>query len=159
MADRTKARVDSAERVVCASPRDVYAALTDPQRLAQWLPPDGMRCRIDVFEPRAGGRYRMMLQYLAPPPGGAKTTADADVVAGRFVELVPGERVVQEVAFASDDPAFAGTMTMTWTLTPVAGGTRVWIRCENVPPGIRKEDHDAGLASSLAHLDAHLAAG
>jgi hypothetical protein len=38
---------------------------------------------------------------------------------------VPNERVVQQVVFESDDPAFAGTMTMSWSLAPAAGGTVV----------------------------------
>jgi hypothetical protein len=64
--------------------------------------------------------------------------------------------VVQAVGFVSDDPDFAGTMTMTWEVTPVDGGSRVDIRAEDVPAGISAEDHAAGLASSLANLAAYL---
>jgi hypothetical protein len=56
------------------------------------------------------------------------------------------------VEFESDDPAFAGTMKMTWSLAPVAEGTEVTVVCENVPNGIRKEDHDTGLRSTLENL-------
>ena len=63
---------------------------------------------------------------------------------------------MQAVDFESDDPAFAGTMTMTWTLTADAGGTRVDITAADVPSGISAEDHAAGLASSLANLALHL---
>ena len=70
--------------------------------------------------------------------------------------LVPGVRVVQAVDFVSDDPAYAGTMTMTWEVTAVEAGTRVDIRADDVPPGISAEDHAAGLASSLANLAAYL---
>jgi uncharacterized protein YndB with AHSA1/START domain len=68
--------------------------------------------------------------------------------------LVPDERIVQLVEFESADPAFAGTMKMTWTLTPVPGGTEVAICCENVPEGVREEDHAAGMKSTLANLAA-----
>ena len=47
----------------------------------------------------------------------------------------------QAFAFESDDPALAGTMTMTWELTPAVGGTAVEVVAENVPAGISKEDH------------------
>lgn len=120
-----------------------------------WLPPAGMRGRMHEFDPRPGGRYQMSLVYESPDraaPG--KTTEDADVVEGRFVELVPSERVVQGVTFDSDDPAFAGVMTMHWILTPAGDGTDVSVRAEDVPVGIRKEDHDAGLRSSLENLAA-----
>jgi hypothetical protein len=69
---------------------------------------------------------------------------------------VPGARVVQAVDFVSDDPAFAGTMTMTWQLSAVAEGTRVEVRAEDVPTGISAEDHAAGMASSLANLAEYL---
>ncbi|MDG4769316.1 SRPBCC domain-containing protein [Solwaraspora sp. WMMD792] len=76
-----------------------------------------------------------------------------DAVDGaRFVDIVPGVRVVQAVDFVADDPAYAGTMTMTWEATAVDGGTRVAIRAEDVPAGISAADHAAGLASSLANL-------
>ena len=84
--------------------------------------------------------------------GDGKSTADSDVVEARFVELVPDVRVVQAVEFVSDDPAFAGTMTMTWSLEPVDGGTLVTIRADDVPPGISAEDHAAGMAASLRNL-------
>lgn len=122
-----------------------------------WLPPEGLSGRLEAFEPRAGGIYRMVLTYESADhatPG--KTTEHADVVQGRFVELVPDEKIVQQAEFESDDPAFAGTMTMTWSLVPTPRGTEVTIRCEDVPEGIRKEDHDAGLRSTLSNLAAFL---
>src|SRR5205807_9579919 len=57
--------------------------------------------------------------------------------------------VVQAVDFVSDDPAYAGTMTLTWAVIAVEAGTRVDIVAEDVPDGISAEDHAAGLASSL----------
>jgi hypothetical protein len=63
---------------------------------------------------------------------------------------------VQAVEFVSDDPAYAGTMTVTWEMTAVEGGTRVDIVADNVPDGIAADDHAAGLASSLANLAEYL---
>ena len=68
----------------------------------------------------------------------------------------PTRGVVQAVDFVSDDPAYAGTMTMTWAVTAVPGGTRVDFTADDVPDGISAEDHAAGLASSLANLAAYL---
>ena len=56
-------------------------------------------------------------------------------------------RVVQAVDFFSNDPAFAGTMIMTWEVTAVDGGTRVDVTAHDVPDGISAEDHAVGLAS------------
>ena len=149
-------RTDTASRVLPASPDRVYAALIDPDALTAWLPPEGMSGRIERFDPRPGGAYRMALTYADAPAAPGKATADSDVVEARFVDLVPGVRIVQAVDFVSDDPIYAGTMTMTWELSGVEGGTRVDIRAENVPPGISVEDHAAGLASSLANLAGYL---
>ena len=149
-------RTDTASRVVDAPAERVYAALVDPDALVRWLPPAGMTGSFERFDPRPGGGYRMVLHYGEADAARGKTDAGTDVVEARFVELAPGERVVQAIDFVSEDPAFAGTMTMTWSLAPAAGGTRVEIRATGVPRGISAADHAVGLASSLANLAAHL---
>ena len=98
----------------------------------------------------------MVLTHDDASTAPGKATADSDIVEAQFVDIVPGVRVVWAVDFVADDPAYAGTMTMTWTVSPTDDGTRVDIRAENVPSGISAGDHAAGLASSLAHLAAHL---
>ena len=100
----------SVSRVIKASPRTIYQALLDPQAVAAWRAPAGMKARVDAFEPREGGAFQMTLQYLEPDHAvRGKTSEHADVVRGRFVELVPEERVVEAVVFEYDDPEFAGT--------------------------------------------------
>jgi hypothetical protein len=98
----------------------------------------------------------MVLTYADANSGKAKTISDTDVVETRFIDLVPGVRVVQAVDFTSNDAAFAGTMTMTWEVSAVNGGPRVDVTAENVPDGISAEDHAAGLTSSLAKLAMYL---
>lgn len=62
---------------------------------------------------------------------------------------------VRAADFESDDPAFAGTMTMTWTVEAVDGRIRVDITAADVPSGISEADHADALRSSLANLAAH----
>ena len=145
-------RTDTASRLVKASPGAIYNAFVDPAALARWLPPKGMRAKIERFEPRPGGSYRMVLTYDDPAGAPGKASVDSDIVEGRFVALEPRERIVWKVGFVSDNPAFAGTMTMSWRFKEVRDGTEVTILCENVPAGIGKEDHDAGLRSTLENL-------
>jgi uncharacterized protein YndB with AHSA1/START domain len=145
--------------VIAAPPGHVYAALIDPDALAAWLPPAGMSGKFERFDARPGGSYRFVLTYDDATTGGGKATADSDIVEARFIEIVPGVRVVQAVNFVADDPSFAGTMTMTWEITATGSGTRVDIRAEQVPSGISAEDHAVGLASSLANLAAHVERG
>ena len=149
-------RTDRASRVIAASPERVWAALVDPGALTAWLPPGGMTGRFERFDARPGGSYRLVLTYADASGAPGKATAESDIVEARFVDIVPGERVVQAVDFVSDDPAYAGTMTMTWAVTADGAGTRVDIVAEDVPDGISAEDHAAGLASSLTNLAAYV---
>ena len=138
--------------MVAAPPERIYAAFVDPDALVAWLAPEGMAARFERFDPRPGGSYRLVLTYADASGGQGKAGAGSDIVEARFVEVVPNERVVQAVDFVSSDPAFAGTMTMTWAVTAVDGGTRVDITADDVPDGISAEDHQVGLRSSLANL-------
>ncbi|MCT9093248.1 SRPBCC family protein [Streptomyces sp. ASQP_92] len=151
-------RTDRASRVIAVPAEAVYRALLDREALESWLPPDGMGGRIERWDPRPGGGFRMVLTYLDPTGSPGKASAATDVVEVAFAALVPGERMVQRAEFASDDPSYAGIMTMTWNLTTTAAGTEVTVTAEDVPPGIDQAVHEAGIASSLAHLASYLEA-
>ncbi|BAV67025.1 SRPBCC domain-containing protein [Sphingobium cloacae] len=146
-------RTDRASRFIRATPKRVYQALTDPGQFAHWIAPEGARATIDRFEPEPDGALQITLTF-DPRSGSAKTTANTDVVKGRFLTLDRGRCVKQAFEFESTDPAFAGTMTMTWRLALALGGTTVEVTAEDVPPGISAADHHAGMASSLANLAA-----
>jgi uncharacterized protein YndB with AHSA1/START domain len=148
-------RVDSASRVIEASAADIYRAYVDPNALLQWLPPAAMTGRIETFDPRERGEHRIVLTYAGANQAAAgKTTRGADVVHGRFLELVPDRRIVQSVCFESVDPRFAGEMNLTWQLNQAPEGTMVVITAENVPDGIAGADHEAGFAATLDNLAA-----
>ena len=151
-------RTDRVSRLIPAIAADVYRALTDAAAVAVWLPPTNMKADILAFEPRPGGAFHMDLIYVDPGSGAqGKSGADFDAVRGCFVRLRPDTEVVQSFSFDSDDPAFAGTMTMTWSLRPEGDDTQVTITCTGVPEGIKAEDHEAGMNSSLDNLAAFLA--
>ncbi|MTH55558.1 ATPase [Bacillus mangrovi] len=147
-------RIDTASRIIMALPQTIYQSFLKSENLVSWLPPKGMSGHIETFDPREGGGYRMTLIYEIEHSNSGKTTANTDVVQAKFLEFVPDKRIVQSVTFNSDDPAFSGEMIQKWLLEPEpsSGGTTVTIVCENVPKGIRKEDHDIGLRSTLENL-------
>jgi uncharacterized protein YndB with AHSA1/START domain len=147
------ARTDRASLEIHASAEELYAAFADPAKLMKWLPPASMTGRALEYDFREGGLYRIALTYDdAAPADVGKTEDRTDVSTGRFLSLQPARRIVQSVEFESEDAAFAGEMTMTWSFEPTSQGTIVTVTAENVPPGIRKEDHDEGLRSSLENL-------
>lgn len=152
-------RMDTANRVIQAEPQALYRAFADGDTLMQWLPPGGMQGRALEYDFREGGRYRIELRYVGDGEAAGKSSARSDISHGRFEELVEGERIRQTVRFESDDPAFHGEMTMTWTFAPEANGTRVTVTAEHVPPGITPEDHAQGLNASLDNLAAFVQPG
>lgn len=138
-------------RHVNAPPSAVYPALVDAKSIVRWRVPDGMHGEVHEFEPREGGRFRVSLTYVAPGDTG-KSSAHTDTYHGRFVTLVPDERVVEQFEFETADPALRGTMTMTTTLTPADGGTDVAIRQDGIPDGVPVADNDTGTRMALANL-------
>jgi uncharacterized protein YndB with AHSA1/START domain len=131
----------------------VYRALVDPKAIATWMVPTGMTSQVHAFEGREGGRFRISLTYNAPT-GLGKTTAHTDTFHGRFVKLVPNERVVEVVEFETADPALRGEMTLTITLADADGGTEVLAVHDGLPRGLSTADNQAGWESSLAKLAA-----
>lgn len=146
-------RIDSASRVILAPPRTLFRAFIDAETMASWRAPDGMAARIVAFDPRVGGGYRMVLGYEGSEAlGQGKTRPGEDEIDVRFVELLAHERIIEDVTFISDDPAFAGTMTLTTLFQPDRDGTKVTFQATGVPPGITAEDHRQGMAASLRNL-------
>jgi uncharacterized protein YndB with AHSA1/START domain len=87
----------------------VYGAFASPDLLAAWWGPDGFTNTFEVFEFKVGGKWRFVMHG---PDG--KDYQNESV----FAELEPGSKVVIEHVCA---PWF----TLTVSMAPVAGGTRV----------------------------------
>jgi uncharacterized protein YndB with AHSA1/START domain len=140
-------------RVITARPEELYGAFMDPDALIAWLPPAEMTGELHEFDARVGGGYRMSLFH--PPHERifrGKTSEREDRLSVRSVELVPPRRIVEAVNFDTTDPAFLGEMTIVVTFEEVSGGTEVTFLCENLPPGLRPEDNEAGTQLSLEQL-------
>ena len=147
-------------RIIRATRSAVYKACLDPEAIAAWRVPDNMKAQVHAFDAREGGTHRMSLTYQDPQqsPGG-KTSEDTDTFQGRFVELVPDEKIVEVIAFESRDSGFAGEMKMTTLLADADGGTEVTMLCQDLPPGIRPEDNEEGTRQALHKLAGLLAKG
>lgn len=149
-------RFDSATRLIAATPEAVYRAFAEPGAMERWIPPSNMTGEMLRFDFREGGSYRMRLTYAEPRQVRGKSSEDSDEVEVRLTKLDDGRRIEWEVTFESEDPAFSGIMRMIWTFESEGDGTLVTVRAENVPDGIRPEDHEAGMNSSLKNLAAFL---
>lgn len=149
-AKRASTRVS---KIIKAPRKAVYQACLDPEAVATWRVPDGMKGHMHVFDAREGGTFRMSLTYQEREhsPAG-KTSEDTDTFHGRFVELVPDEKIVEAITFESSDPGFAGKMTITTSFADTDDGTEITILCQDIPAGIRPEDNEMGCRSSLQNL-------
>lgn len=59
-------------------PMTVHGALLDRESLEAWLPPDGVRGRVERWDPRPGGGCRMVLTYLDPVDSPGRTSLHLD---------------------------------------------------------------------------------
>jgi uncharacterized protein YndB with AHSA1/START domain len=141
------------------APREaVYRALLDPHAIAKWKVPDGMTCHVHAFDPREGGSLRISLTYDASTSAG-KTSLHTDTYRGRFIALVPNERVVEVDEFETDDPALQGQMTISIELADAEGGTDLLASHEGLPRGVSPADNELGWRMALAKLAALVETG
>jgi uncharacterized protein YndB with AHSA1/START domain len=129
----------------------VYKSLIDAGAIAKWKVPTGMTCQVHEFEGREGGAFRISLTY-DEQTGTGKTTAQTDTYRGRFVTLVPNERVLEVDEFETANPALRGEMTITITLSDADGGTNVLAVHDGLPPGLSASDNEAGWRMALDKL-------
>lgn len=136
----------------------VYRALLDARAVQRWMVPAGMTSQVHEFDPNEGGAFRISLSYDTPTAAG-KTTPQTDTFHGRFVSLVPCERVVEVVEFEATAPALRGEMTITIKLSDADGGTELLAIHDRLPPGLSATDNETGWRMSLAKLAALVEAG
>ena len=129
-------------RVLRAPPERVYRAFLDAEALAKWLPPDGFTCKVHSLEARVGGSYRMSFRNFS--------TGNGHSFGGKFLELVPNERVRHTDEF--EDANLPGTMLTTIVLKKVLCGTDLEITQEGIPDPIPPEMCHLGWQESLALL-------
>lgn len=105
------------ERVITidASPETVFRLLTDPARYVTW------KGKLADLEPRAGGAFRVDFQN------------GKDIVAGRFVEVVPNRRVVFTWGWEGSDIVPPGASTVEIDLEPVGSATRLHLVHRGLP--------------------------
>jgi uncharacterized protein YndB with AHSA1/START domain len=132
-------------RVLATKPDKVYRAFIEADAMAKWLPPNGFTCTVHHFEAKVGGTFRMSFRNF--------TTGKSHSFGGKYLELVPGQRLRYTDKF--DDPNLPGEMQVTVTLKAVACGTELNIEQAGIPDLIPVEMCYLGWQDSLRNL-AHL---
>ena len=129
-------------RVLATTPEKLYRAFLEPDAVAKWLPPNGFACTVHHLEARVGGTHKMSFRNF--------TTGKGESFGGRYLELVPNERLRYTDSF--DDPNLPGEMTVTVSLKKVMVGTELTITQEGVPDPIPVEACYLGWQQSLENL-------
>jgi len=130
-------------RVFATTPAKLYKAFTDADAKVKWLPPYGFTAKVQAYDLRVGGKYKMSFTNFG--------TGSSHSWGGEFLELVPGERVRYSDKF--DDPNLPGAMNVTVTLRKVAVGTELNITQEGIPDAIPVEACYLGWQESLEQLE------
>ena len=129
-------------RVLKTTPDKVYRAFTTAAAYARWLPPFGFTAEVHAMDAKVGGGYRMSFTNFG--------NGHSHSFGGKYLELVPGERIVYEASF--DDPNLPGTMKTSVSLKAVSCGTEVHIVQEGIPAVIPTEMCHLGWQESLVSL-------
>ena len=129
-------------RVLRAPAERVYRAFVDADAMAKWLPPHGFTGKVHQMDARVGGIYKMSFKNF--------NSGASHSFGGKFLELVPGERLRYTDAF--DDPNLPGQMTTTVVLKKVSVGTEINVTQEGVPDSIPAEACYLGWQESLTLL-------
>ena len=132
------------KRVIKAKPEKVYNAFLDADALCAWLPPHGFVGKMHSYEPKVGGTFRMSFYTV--------TKSWSNTFGGKYLELVPGKRIVHTDQFESDDPSMQGEMRVTIEFKPVPEGTLVEIVQEGIPAGPASSGAPYGWSQSLDKL-------
>ena len=133
---------DRLHRVLRAKPERVYKAFLDADAMAKWLPPYGFTCKVHQMDAKVGGTFRMSFTNFG--------TGNGHSFGGKYLELVPGERIRYTDKF--DDPNLPGEMVTTVTLKAVSCGTEMNVVQEGIPAAIPAEMCYLGWQESLMQL-------
>ncbi len=135
------------KRRLNAPPAKVYAAWTDPEKLARWFGPSqvkagSVQAEIDV---RVGGRYRLSF-----------TMDDGEYhqVGGVYREVVPNQRLVLSWAWHST-PERESQLTI--SLKPDGAGTLLTLHHEQFFDQAARDGHERGWTDILDQLEKYLA--
>ena len=124
------------KRRLNASPQQVYAAWTDPEKLAAWFGPSkvkegSLQAETDL---RVGGAYRISF---------SATDGEYFQVSGVYREIEPHKRLVFTFAWDNDGPS-AGVETLVTILFEARGGKTVQTFHQRPFRNIERRDSHVG---------------
>ena len=134
------------EKVLRAPTERVFAACTEPEKLAEWWGPTGFTAPSVDLDVRNGGRYRIR---MVPPEG------EAFHLRGEFHEVEPPRRLVYTFEWEEPDPDDQETV-VTLSFLDHTEGTKIVLDQGPFATEARRALHEAGWTESLERLERSL---
>jgi uncharacterized protein YndB with AHSA1/START domain len=133
------------KRRLNAPPAKVYAAWTDPAKIAGWFGPGEVRSVRAETDVRVGGRYRVVMQA---------SDGETHDVSGVYREVVPNEKLVFTWAWRST-PERESLVTV--LLKPDGDGTLLTLMHEQFFDELARDRHQSGWTGALDKLEKFVA--
>jgi uncharacterized protein YndB with AHSA1/START domain len=133
------------KRRLNAPPEKVYAAWTDPEKIAKWFGPDAGAVQRAETDVRIGGRYTIVFE-----------TEDGEEhhVSGAYREVVPDRKLVFTWAWRST-PERQSLVTV--SIRPDGSGSLLTLLHEQFFDEAARDRHEHGWTGSLDKLERYLA--
>ncbi len=132
----TDAAVLIVKRMFDASPARVFDAWLEHEQFQSWIGPEGVNCDVPVFEPRVGGRYKIVMHM-----------SDGSIipVVGAFKSLDRPKGFSMTWKWESGDD----NSLVTVTLRDVGGKTELTLRHDGLQTAENCAAHERGWNSTL----------
>jgi len=137
-------RVLRIQRLLAAPPDAVFAAWTDPNRLAGWWGPEGMSIPHHEMDVRQGGAW---LTTMRAPDGNEVT------VSGVYRIIDPPKRLVFTWAWHNDGERSDDETEVAVDFAPVEGGTRLTLVQQTFASVESRDNHHKGWDSTFNGLE------
>ena len=129
-------------RVFAAPVEKEFKAFTDADAMASWLPPYGFVCKVQSWDFKIGGTYKMTFTNFS--------TGSVHSFGGEYLEIRSNELLKYTDQF--DDPNLPGQMITTMVFKRVLCGTELFATQEGIPDAIPVEMCYLGWQESLDKL-------
>ena len=135
------------KRVLPAAPPVVFAAFSDPDKLAKWWGPEGFTVPSLEFDPRLGASYRIEMQPLE---------GDPFYLGGEFREVDPPARLAFTFVYEDPDPDDIDTL-VELSLRDLGESTEVVYAQGRFKTAARRALHRDGWTDSFDKLEQFVA--
>jgi uncharacterized protein YndB with AHSA1/START domain len=132
------------ERRIRAPRQRVWDAWTKPELVRRWSAPEGMSVPAGTMDVRVGGSWEVTMVR--------DDNGERHVAFGRYLEIVPPQRIMYTHAWRSADGGSSPETTLTVELIEDGDATRVILTQEGFGDAGSRDGHAEGWGSALNKL-------